>query len=678
MKKIKPVIQKDLKDCGICCMQWLINYYDGYISLERLREDTCTDINGTSAYHIVFAFQKYGFDAMGVLEKDLQSPDLFFPLIAHLHLNNGLEHFVIIKNITNNIIYIMDPGVGDKKYNITDFNKLFTGHLIIAYPKDKIIKMDKDLNIKELFLKIIYKEKSLLIKIIISSILFTILIIINSYYLKIGSNLLNEDMSILKYLIFCFGIITFFKVIIYYIREYYNNHLSNSVDVLIYPEFIRHLFFLPLKSIRSRTTGEIITRISELGSIKNLFSEIFVTCFLDSIMLLVSLVILYIINEKLLFILLLFIVIYILYGFFVSKMIYHKIKENINYQTDFNSIIIDSISMFESVKNLNIINIILNKIEKSLSKYLLSNYEFTEFFNKTNLVKELLLESSYYIINSYGLWLVYQGNLSIIDLFTFNIVFSYCLEPVKNIINLLPKYNYVKATFSKISDFINLEEESFKDPSISLEGDIVLKGVSFSYNNYDYVLKDYDLIIKSNSHVLLNGKSGNGKSTICKLIYKTLDLNKGSISIGNNNLQDVSLASIRKSILYVSQNEEIFTGSIKDNILIGRDIANDLFMNICKICHVDEIVLKKKMRYDSIIDGTTKNLSGGEKQRIILARGLLKNANIIILDEALSEVDYKLESKIIKELRSFYKDKTIIYISHKNQTKNFENIVEVI
>lgn len=677
MKKIKPVKQRDLKDCGVCSMQWIIMYYDGFISLEKLREETLTDINGTSAYHIVEVFKKCGFDAMGVLEHDLSSPKLKFPLIAHLTLENGLEHFVVIKQIINNTIYVMDPGIGDTKYDITKFNKLFTGHLIMVYPRDNIIKMDKDLTIKELFLKIINKEKSLIFKIILASILFTILVIVSSYYLKVGSYLINEDKNLLKYIIICFGFITIIKIAFYYIREYYTNHLSNLVDVYIYPEFIRHLFFLPLKSIRSRTTGEIVTRISELSSIKNLFADIFVSGFLDSIMLLISIVILYFINQKLLIILLIFICIYVIYGIFISKIIYQKILENINYQTDFNSTIVENIDMFESIKNLNVFKIVLSKIESKLSNYLLSNYEFTAFFNKSNLGKDILFDLSFYFINSYGLWLVYNNNLSIVDLFTFNIIISYCLDPVKNIINLLPKYNYVKATFSKISEFINLEEEKLLSPSHNINGDISFKNVSYSYNNYDYILNNYDLFIKSGSHVLLNGSSGSGKSTICKLLYKELDLNKGNILIGHNNIKDLSISSIRNNILYISQNEEIFTGSIKDNILIGRDISIEVFNKICELCYVDEIANKKGMRYESIIHSASKNISGGEKQRIILARGLLKNANIIILDEALSELDYKLESKIIKNIKNYFHDKTIIYISHKNQTSNFDNIIEV-
>ena len=110
---------------------------------------------------------------------------------------------------------------------------------------------------------------------------------------------------------------------------------------------------------------------------------------------------------------------------------------------------------------------------------------------------------------------------------------------------------------------------------------------------------------------------------------------------------------------------------------MGRDIPVKLFQDIASICELESIVSKKSMRYDSLVEVSAKNISGGEKQRIILARGLLKCANIIILDEALSEVDKDLESKIIKNIKKYFHDKTIIYISHKNQTRNFNHIIDL-
>jgi ATP-binding cassette subfamily B protein len=228
---------------------------------------------------------------------------------------------------------------------------------------------------------------------------------------------------------------------------------------------------------------------------------------------------------------------------------------------------------------------------------------------------------------------------------------------------MLPKYNYIKATFKKIEEFIELEEEKINSNSvIDVQGDIVFSNVGYSYNNYDYLINDCNLTIKKGSHVLLNGPSGIGKSTICKLIYKEMEPTKGNIMIGNNNTKDLDMTSIRNSVLYIGQNEEIFTGSIRDNIVLNRKISENEFQTICDLCEIEEIVSKKEMRFNSLIDPSSKTISGGEKQRIVLARGLLKRANIIILDEALSEVDEMLETKIIGQLRKHFQSASIVTV----------------
>ena len=110
---------------------------------------------------------------------------------------------------------------------------------------------------------------------------------------------------------------------------------------------------------------------------------------------------------------------------------------------------------------------------------------------------------------------------------------------------------------------------------------------------------------------------------------------------------------------------------------MDREITDEEFRYICHITHVDEIINKKNLRYESIIESNSKNLSGGEKMRIILARSLLKKANIIMLDEVLAEVDSNLEIDIINNIRNYYRDKTIIYISHKNNINNFDGIIDL-
>ena len=141
--------------------------------------------------------------------------------------------------------------------------------------------------------------------------------------------------------------------------------------------------------------------------------------------------------------------------------------------------------------------------------------------------------------------------------------------------------------------------------------------------------------------------------------------------------KDLSLKCIRQDILYINQEESLFTGTIKENILCFRSIPDSFLLDILKICKVDEIIAKRPNRLETMINASLNNLSGGERQRIILARGLLKNAKVIILDEALSEVNLQLEKEIIENIKNYFPGSILIYVSHKDVADKFSEIISV-
>ena len=275
--------------------------------------------------------------------------------------------------------------------------------------------------------------------------------------------------------------------------------------------------------------------------------------------------------------------------------------------------------------------------------------------------------------------MIIKNKMSLVDLITFNSLITYFFEPLKNVANIIPKYNFVKAYFYKINEFNNLEEEKIKETNEKLNGEIFIDQLSYSYNNYDYILKSFSMHIKDKKHVFLKGSSGSGKSTICKLLMKYDDNYSGNIFVGGVNIKDYNIDTLRNNITYISQNEKLFTGTIKENITLENNMDTQKINEIIKICKIDEILSKKPLRLDTLLYDDATNLSGGEKQRIILARGLLQDKRILILDEPLSDfwIKQSISHFIINNIRNVYKDKTIIYISHRDISYLFEKCIEV-
>lgn len=678
MKKAFIVKQQNIKDCGAACLLSVVKYHGGNIPLEKVIQDTCTNIEGTTAFNIIDASFKYGFDSRGIKldKKHLLKEKLSLPAICHVQENN-LNHFVVIYNITPKKITLMDPAVGKRIISFSDFMNIWSGNLIELFPSRSIVFYEKNIKLKTLFVNVLKNEKSLISKIVVASIFITITTIITGYYFKVVIDNFELGKHFLKQTFILFLFITCIKIMFTKLKLYYELYLNKNVDIYLLRDFLYHVLNLPSKVIQSRTTGEIVARINDLNNFKNLFSEIIVSLLLDSLLVICLIPILYLLNKTLFLILLLLLTIYLILGLSFKGVIYKKILKNIKLENKFTSIFIESISMINSIKNISGINEALNYIEDSASSYLKDSYKLLGFNNIQLNLKSFINEMGTYIVNTIGFVLLINNSISISELITFNALMYYFLEPVKNLIDNIPKYNFISASVEKLSEFMNIEKENIGSLEQVNGYGIKLSNLTFSYNKIHNIIKNYNLKINEGEHVLIKGRSGSGKSTICKLLIKH-ELNyKGEVTFGNINIKDLSLSTIRNNIRYVSQREYLFSETLYQNIVFHKKVAKDYFMDICNCSCVSEIVKTKPMRYQTYINVDSNNFSGGEKQRIILARALIDNFKVLIIDEALSEVDIKTEKRIINNLKTKFKDKTIIYISHKNLDKEFKRVIYV-
>jgi ABC-type bacteriocin/lantibiotic exporter with double-glycine peptidase domain len=676
--RMKIVRQQDEKDCGVCSLLSIIRYYKGNVPLEQLRLDARTNNEGTTALNLVLASQKYGFDAVGMKVENLNDIKRL-PAIAHLNLKKGYSHYVVIEKVTKDKIILMDPAKGKVVKFLWEFQKEWSGVVLIFYPKQKIMVLKNDVTLFTIFKKVFISEKNLIKIIVLVSFLLTIFTIALGYYFQMFNSLyLNKyPINYLKVLVLVFAIFTCFKLFLTYYRSYLENHLNKNIDCLITSDFLKHLFNLPLNVITSRKSGEILSRVNELTSIKGLITEIFITYTLDFLIVVITTFLLIRISSKLFLILFLTTIFYLFVGIITKKSIFEKAYQNISIESEFNNTVLENIKMINSIKNLDAVDGTLNKIERKLTHYLYDTYKVNTILNKINIFKVSCYEIGFFLINTFGFYFVYKGIINMIDLITFNALLNLYFEPLKNIVDSIPKYSFMKASITKINDFLGVRAEILGEKTSTDGYDISINNLNYSYNKYQNVLKSVNLNIKEGEFVLLQGASGSGKSTLCSILNKYITDYTGDILFGKMNYKDLSIKTIRDNIVYVGQNENIFTGSIKENITFGHEVSDLDFNKVCNICKVDDIAYKKTFSYESLIGSDEGNISGGEKQRIILARAVLKNFNVLILDEALSEVDIKLELEILKSIRENYKDKTIIYISHKKYSNIFDKVINM-
>ncbi len=274
--------------------------------------------------------------------------------------------------------------------------------------------------------------------------------------------------------------------------------------------------------------------------------------------------------------------------------------------------------------------------------------------------------------------MINENIMSITLLITYLTLIEYLVNPIKNSLDLQIIYESSKESLRRIKEVLNIPIEKInvdKRKNIkNLVGRIEINNVNYSYNGISNVISDVSLNILEKEKILIYGVSGSGKSTLMQLIIGYLDNNyHGNITIGGIDLKDIDLYTLRSNICYVSQNEYLYTNSVYENITLGRKISYQKFLDLCKNLYIDKIIQNSTLGYNYLIEGNGENISGGEKERIIIARSLLTNANILIFDETFSALDISMERSILNYLFTTYKDKTIIVISHRKSNIDLYN-----
>lgn len=654
---MKLINQEGIKDCGPTCLLMIIKHYKGNISIEKLKEMCKTNKKGTTAYHLIEAARICGFEANGYKCKlnDLNEENVILPCIAYVLLNNTYQHYVVIEkiNFKKKKIYIKDPIGKSYVKTFEDFEKIYKDVLIYLYPVKNIVTY-KNISYKKFIYDIISPSIPQLYHVILLSVFITIFSIIGTFYMQIMIDNINTTKSKIYFLFIAFLLMYIFKITSSYIRNKLIILVNKKVDLNLSLSCFNNIINLPYCRYKNNTTGEIVSKINDLNNIKDLISNVAITLFIDIPLICVSLFIIYILNFDLfiftLIVILLYIGVYLLFNKVSNKYVFDcmELKASVT------SYMVESINSYEYIKGCNKENSVINKFQRKYINFLNKFSKYEEIYNFEIILKNIIDEISFLVMILFGVILIIDGKLDLITLITINFLFNFCTNPLKNIIQL---NKTLKQSILSIKKIINLYDDKKLIGILDNEtkGDIVFKNLSFSFNDVDKILKDIDITIPYGNKVMVIGKSGSGKSTLFKLLKKYYDVKRDSIYIDNIDINDY----IKSDILYVSQNEFIFTDTIMNNI------DSDNILKLSEICFVNEIVKNNPLGYNTLIEENGFNLSGGEKQRITLARALANKFNILIIDEGLSQVDIKMERDILKNLFNEYKNKTIIFISHR-------------
>ncbi len=667
--------QHDITDCGAACLATISKQYGLKMPISKIREVAGTDKQGTNAVGMIKAAEQLGFTAKAVKgDQTAFFSEFPLPCIAHVVVDGSLLHYVVIHKITKKQVIIADPGKGIVKKTPEEFFAEWTGVLIFLVPSEQFEKGDEQGSTISRFFKLLLPQKKLLFNIFLASLIYTILGIGASFYFKV----IMDDIvpfGLEKTLhVVSVGIVLLylFQTLLNAFRSHMLLYLSRRLDISLILGYYHHVLKLPMNFFGTRKVGEIVSRFNDASKVRDAISGATLTIMIDTLMAIIGGVILYMQNATMFGIALIIVVLYGIIVFTFNKPLKNINRKVMEDNSQLTSYLVESLNGIETVKSYNAERSAGLETEKKFVRFMRSIFKNGWINNLSGSLSGFLSMVGGAVILWVGAYNVIGGEISLGELITFNALLGYFLTPVKNLINLQPMMQTAIVAAERLGEILNLEVESTTVQKItpkSLKGNITFQNIDFRYGTRKLVIDDLFLEIKQGEKIALVGESGSGKTTLVKLLMNFYGTEKGEIFLNNCNIKDIGLESLREKIAYISQETFLFSGTILENLTLGMSSINmDEIVRVTQMTRCFDFINEMPLRFETMLGENGANLSGGQRQRLAIARALLKKPDILIMDEATSNLDSITERAIENTINETTDGITTIIIAHRLST----------
>jgi len=675
--------QLDITDCGAACISMIASHYGKRLSIAEVRGQAGTDIIGTNINGLLIASKKYGLKGTAVKgSREAITPALPVPFIAHMHIQRDettwVDHYVVVKKINKKTIEIWDPDPLYKKQKITyeKFFESWTGYAVFFEPAADFKKSEKKDSLLLKFIPVFLPHTKTLVFSFIASVLLLAFGIISSFYYKYVFDEVIYSKAAFSLHTLTAGIllVTIIQSLVGTVRSVLLSHFSFKTDLQLNFSYLSHIFSLPLSFFESRKSGEVLSRLGDLDKIKQTLSSAALSGIMDVVMLVVSGPILFSINSKLFGISIATVVIASAVSVIYAKIYRSYYAKSMSQGAEVQSYLYESLNGVATVKALNAEELVNIEYEKKKMTAVATGWTLNRYGISQGLISGLISGISGILVYWIGCSAIIGGTMSFGTLITFNSLLGYFTGPLFRLINIQNQVQEALVAAERVGEILELEKE--KDDAVqymkpaNIEGHIKFEDVTFAYGSRRPVYEHLSLEIPAGSWTAFVGPSGSGKSTFVKLILKFYEANEGRVFLDGNDIRDIDTSYLRSKIGYVPQDIFLFSGTIRENIALHNpDASLEDIIEAAKKAGAHEFIEKLPKRYETVLGEHGGGLSGGEKQRLALARALLGNPSLIILDEATSSLDTVSEMEIHKVIRQLKSEKiSVILIAHRLTT----------
>ena len=677
------VMQLEALECGAASLTMVMAYYGKWVALEQVRVDCGVSRNGSNAKNILRAAQKYGFKTKGfAYNVDKLRKKGKFPGIIHW----GGGHFVVINGFRGNKAIINDPAKGLVKVDLKTFDQFFTGIYLEIVPDEGFEPGGKRKSILTFAKSRLKGAMALIIFFSITTIIFYLFSIINPVMNQVFVDYLlgGDNPEWLLPFIFIFAGVGFLQVLVTIIQSLYTYKIRGKLDLIGSTSYIWRILRLPIEFFSQRMVGDLQARQSENASIAETLVNVFAPLLFNTIMIVVYLV--FMLNKS--WILTLIGVATIVLNALISQYI-SKVRVNISRvqardNAKLSAMTSKGIEMVETIKS--------NGAE---SAYFASWSEVQESavsgkirMSKTNaflgLIPAFVSMLANYSVLILGVYYTIIGQFSVGSILAFQGLLSAFMSPAMTIITSGQTLQEMRTSMERVDDVLqypldkNVTREIETDDYSKIKGNLILKDLTFGYSRLDKpVLSNFNLEIKQGQKIAIVGSTGSGKSTLSKLISGLYSPWSGEIIFNGKKMEEIDHEIFTSSIAVVDQDITLYEDTIMNNLKMWDESIEDYEVKMaCRDAQIHNQIMAREGGYNAPVIEGGKNFSGGEKQRLEIARSLAMDPSIIILDEATSALDAKTEYDVVKAIKA--RGITTIVIAHRLSTIRDADLIVVL
>ncbi|WP_430408587.1 peptidase domain-containing ABC transporter [Kordia sp.] len=671
-KKIQKtlVLQHDQSDCGVACLLSVIQLYGGSNTLEKLREQSGTNKQGTTLLGLHQAANALGFTAEGC-QADLQALiNHKQPVILHVVMEDKLQHYVVCYGFENNKFSIGDPAKGICYYTKEALIAIWKSKSCLTLTPNETFEQAtaKATSKKQWFLSVLKPDYRLLKFSILLGLCIAILGMSMAVFSQklIDDILPSKDVSKLVLSVILITILLLIKALFSSLRDYFLIRQSKDFNNRIIDRFYSSLLHLPKPFFDTRKIGELVARLNDTQRVQNVIKTVVGNIIINALVAMVALGFLFYYSWHiglLAFVSLPF-YFFLIYSF-NTKIIKAQKQVMQGYALN-ESNYITSMQGIATIKNNN-----RQGVFQKINQLIYGNFQEKAFsLGKIN-VRLSLISGIFSVLFLMGILVfaafkVYNEVMLIGELTAVLGIAGSLLPSVASLALVAIPINEAKVAFNRMYEFASIEKEAQGETELSSFESLVIKNVSFRFVGRKQLLKNINITLGKHQCIAIVGESGSGKSTLGQIVQKFYNHESGNITINNTiSLDAVRIEDWRSIIGVIPQEVTIFSRHVLDNIVLGQEAVFEDIHNFIVEYGFEDFIQSLPQGYATILGEEGVNLSGGQKQVLALIRVLYKRPQLLILDEFTSAMDRNTERFVLQLLRRLKQKMSIIFISHR-------------